>query len=254
MNDATLEPLSVPRPWNLAAEGYEEILRPWFAAYAADAIALSGVSAPASVVDVACGPGTLGLVAEERGLKVTAVDFSPRMIAGLRNAVLGDGESLPFADGTFDAGFSMFGVIFFESPARGLAELVRVIRPGGIAVVSSWQPLDETPLLVELFDALRSEDPDLFFPEDELSFPGELESAMVRAGFEEVAVRESTHSLSCASLDDALERLARSTLPLPLLDWKRLRSGVRARLAVRFGEGPQTLVYPAWLAAGRRPV
>ena len=266
MTHAPLDPLSVPRPWNLAAEGYGEVLMPWFSRYAADAVALSGVSAPASVLDLACGPGTLGLVAAGRGLRVTAVDFAGRMLAGLRretrlDAVLGDGEALPFTDGTFDAGFSMFGVIFFASPARGLGEMLRVLRPGGAAVVSAWQPLDETPLLVELFAILRSEDGSLCFPEDELSLPGELESAMRRAGFAGVTARESTHSLPCASLDDALERLARSTLPLPLLrrrlapgDWHRLWTGVRARLAARFGEGPQTLTYPAWLAAGRKPV
>jgi ubiquinone/menaquinone biosynthesis C-methylase UbiE len=269
MTHATPEPLSAPLPWNLVAEGYGDILMPWFSRYAADAIELSGVSAPAAVLDVASGPGTLSLVAAARGLRVTAVDFAGCMMAALRRsaqsrdlrveAVLADGESLPFPDEAFDAGFSMFGVIFFAIPARGLGEMLRVLKPGAPAVISTWQPLAETPLLEELFSAVKSEDGSLSFPEDELSLPGELESAMTEAGFIGVTTREAAYSLECSSLDDALERLARSTPPFPQLrqslpprEWNRLWAGVRGRLAARFGEGGQSLRYPAWLAAGRK--
>jgi SAM-dependent methyltransferase len=271
MTHSTSGPFSAPLPWNLAADGYVDILVPWFSRYAADAIALSGVSAPAAVLDVASGPGTLSLLAAERGLRVTAVDFAARMMARLRKdaevrgldpigAVLADGGSLPFTDGAFDAGFSMFGIIFFPSPARGLGEILRVLKPGGLAVISSWQQLEETPLLVELISIMKSEDESFVFPEDALSLPGELESAMIEAGFMDVITREATYSLECSSLDDVLESLARSTLPFPLLrqrlppqDWNRRWAEARGRLARRFGEGAQSLIYPAWLAAGRKP-
>jgi 2-polyprenyl-3-methyl-5-hydroxy-6-metoxy-1,4-benzoquinol methylase len=67
--------------WNLAAKGYEDVLMPWFSGYALDALELSGVSAPAAVLDVASGPGTLSLLAAERGPRVTAVDFAELMAA-----------------------------------------------------------------------------------------------------------------------------------------------------------------------------
>lgn len=271
MTHASPGPFSAPLPWNLAAGGYTEVLMPWFSGYALDALALSGVSAPATIIDVASGPGTLSLLAAERGFRVTAVDFAQRMLVGLREsarsrglvhvrAVLAEGESLPFADGAFDAGFSMFGVLFFPDPARGLSEMLRVLGPGGLAVVSTWQPLEETPFLVEMISVLEAENESFSFPADELSRPGELKDAMTAAGFVDVATRESTHSLECGSLDDALDRLARSTVPFPLLrqrlperEWNRVWAAVRARLAGRFGEGPQTLRYPAWLATGRKP-
>lgn len=264
-------PFSAPLPWNLAAEGYADILMPWFSGYAFDALELSGVSAPAVVLDVASGPGTLSLLAAERGLRVTAVDFAERMVAGLRKnakekglhylaAVLADGESLPFTKGAFDAAFSMFGVLFFQSPARGLSEVLRVLKPGGLAVASTWQPLKETPFLVEMISILQSECDSFFFPEDELSQPGELNDVMKEAGFVDVITREVTYSLECGSLHEALERLRRSTVPFPLLrqrfseeEWNRLWARTHGRLATRFGEGSQSLRYPAWLVAGRKP-
>ena len=258
-------------PWNLAAGGYADILMPWFSRYAADAIAWSEISAPSSVLDVASGPGTLSLLAAERGLRVTAVDLAERMVVSLRHgaasrgldgvrAVRADGEWLPFADGTFEAGFSMFGIIFFPNPLRGLSEMLRVLKPGGLAVIATWQPLAATPLLVELVEAIQAEDESFSFLEDELSLPGELESAMAETGFTGVTTREATHSLECDSLAQTLERLAESTVPflvmrqrLPVEDWNRVWTRAHGRLARRFGEGAQSLSYPAWLAAGRKP-
>ncbi len=258
-------------PWNLAADGYADVLMPWFSSYAADALAWSGISAPAAVLDVASGPGTLSLLAAERGLRVTAIDLAERMVVSLHQgaesrgvdgvaAVRADGEWLPFADGTFEAGFSMFGIIFFPSPPRGLREMLRVLRPGGLTVIATWQPLAATPLLVELIEAIQAEDESFSFLEDELSLPGELENAMTETGFTGVTTREVTHSLECDSLAQTLDRLAESTLPFIVLrqrlsaeDWNRVWTRAQGRLARRFGEGPQSLHYPAWLAAGWKP-
>ena len=46
---------------------------------------------------------------------------------------------------SFDAAFSMFGLIFYSDRARGLQELRRVVRPGAPVVVSSWHPMDTIP-------------------------------------------------------------------------------------------------------------
>lgn len=83
---------------------------------------------------------------------VDAVDFSSAMLDTLRARADGldhvhlheaDGQALPFPDGIYDAGFSMFGLMFFPDRARGWAGLRRVLRPGGRAVVASWHPLDQ---------------------------------------------------------------------------------------------------------------
>ena len=94
-------------------------------------------------LDVACGSGKL--TAELRRLApaglVIGMDFSARMlqVAARREPgpryVRGDGLRLPFADGVFDAVTVAFGLRNFADPGRGLAEMRRVLRPGGRAVV-----------------------------------------------------------------------------------------------------------------------
>lgn len=66
------------------------------------------------------------------------VDRARQRLAGSPNAsvVVDDGQSLSFADGSFDAVVCSFGLMFFPDPARGLSEFHRVLRPGGRAAVS----------------------------------------------------------------------------------------------------------------------
>ena len=52
----------------------------------------------------------------------------------------GDAEALPFADGAFDAAVSGYGIIHLPRPAAALAEMARVLRPGGRLAVSVWAP------------------------------------------------------------------------------------------------------------------
>ena len=99
------------------------------------------------VLDACCGTGDLALAAERAGGKVTGLDFSERMLARARKKsqtvewVLGDVTALPFEDGSFDAvtvGFGIRNVLDLEA---GLAELARVVRPGGrIACLEITRP------------------------------------------------------------------------------------------------------------------
>jgi demethylmenaquinone methyltransferase/2-methoxy-6-polyprenyl-1,4-benzoquinol methylase len=89
------------------------------------------------VVDVCCGTGDLALADLRAGGRVTAVDFSPRMLERARRKseevewVEGDALALPFADGSFEAATVGFGVRNVADLEAGIRELRRVLVPGG---------------------------------------------------------------------------------------------------------------------------
>jgi demethylmenaquinone methyltransferase/2-methoxy-6-polyprenyl-1,4-benzoquinol methylase len=101
-------------------------------------LAAEAAVAPGSrVLDACCGTGDLALAAERAGGKVTGLDFSERMLARAREKsqtvewVLGDVTALPFEDRSFDAVTVGFGIRNVPDLEAGLAELARVVRPGG---------------------------------------------------------------------------------------------------------------------------
>jgi SAM-dependent methyltransferase len=195
-------PLASPLPWDLVADEYAEFTAPFFANYARVALDRAGVGAGSRVLDVACGPGTLSLLAAKRGSHVTAVDFAPATMQRLekcakREAVairpcVADGQALPLSDASYEAAFSMFGLIFFPDRAKGLRELLRVLVPGGVAAIASWQPMERFPLLADAYATIRHLLPNLPFGAGKapLGEAHEVLDEMRSAGFADVIVEE----------------------------------------------------------------
>jgi ubiquinone/menaquinone biosynthesis C-methylase UbiE len=102
------------------------------------------------VLDVAAGNGNVSLAAARRWCAVTASDYVPALLERARERAaaerLGielreaDAEALPFADESFDAVVSSFGVMFTPDQDRAAAELVRVCRRGGKIGLANWTP------------------------------------------------------------------------------------------------------------------
>ena len=102
------------------------------------------------VLDVAAGNGNASLAAARRGAVVTSTDYVEDLLK--RGAVraeadglkiefrVADAEALPFADASFDAVLSTFGVMFTPDQPKAAAELVRVCRPGGRIGLANWTP------------------------------------------------------------------------------------------------------------------
>jgi ubiquinone/menaquinone biosynthesis C-methylase UbiE len=119
----------------------------------------------ATLLDVACGVGAVAVPAAERVLhlgvgRVVATDFAPEMVKRTRHALhaLGvgeptvrcevhDGESLDFADASFDAVLSCFGIFLFRDRGAGWREAARVLRPGGTFATSVWMGPSHNPML-----------------------------------------------------------------------------------------------------------
>ncbi len=103
---------------------------------------------PANVLDIATGTGDLAISLAEQGLNnIVGLDISEGMLNVGRQKIaerhldkqitmqLGDSEDLPFADNSFDAICVSFGVRNFETLEKGLAEILRVLKPGGLFIV-----------------------------------------------------------------------------------------------------------------------
>ncbi|WP_034062137.1 bifunctional demethylmenaquinone methyltransferase/2-methoxy-6-polyprenyl-1,4-benzoquinol methylase UbiE [Lacinutrix jangbogonensis] len=103
---------------------------------------------PETVLDIATGTGDLAInLAETSALKITGLDISSGMLdvgktkiaaKNLDNKIemiIGDSENMPFEDNAFDAITVAFGVRNFETLAKGLKDILRVLKPGGTFVI-----------------------------------------------------------------------------------------------------------------------
>jgi ubiquinone/menaquinone biosynthesis C-methylase UbiE len=262
-------PLASPEPWNLVADDYTLELLPMFELFSKDALALAPTAAGARLLDVAAGPGTLTLLAADSGRSVSAIDFSPQMVANLKRRLngaqlgadvrLGDGQELPWPDAEFDAAFSMFGLMFFPDRARGFRELFRVLKPGGTAVVSSWADLQGIFRSVML--AMREILPDIAFGSGKgpLGDPEGFAQELSAAGFADVTVTPVTHTVRGESPKELWAQFQRTTAPIVLLKkrlgdakWAEVTSGVVTRLEAEHGTGAVDITTTAYLGYGKK--
>ncbi len=111
-------------------------------------VELIGAQQPKRVLDIATGTADLAILsAQIPSAKIVGLDLSAGMLEVGRkkiqeanlsdriDLVLGDSEQLPFEDNSFDAITVAFGIRNFDNLERGLAEILRVLRPGGIFVI-----------------------------------------------------------------------------------------------------------------------
>lgn len=111
----------------------------------------AGIVAGETVLDIGTGTGVLALTAARRGAAVTGLDLTPELIEQAReNAAiarmpdivwtLGDAEDLPYPDASFDVVVSQFGHMFAPRPDVAIAQMRRVLKPGGRIALATWPP------------------------------------------------------------------------------------------------------------------
>ncbi len=259
---------SLVRPWNLVADGYTAGVLPMMEHFAREALQLAALPSAPHIVDVATGPGTLAFLAARDGVAVSAIDFSPGMVAKLRDREMemgirlvdvrvGDGQDLPFDDDFFDGAFSIHGLIFFPDRAAGFRELHRVLRPGRRAVVTSMASLSsQFNMAIQL---ISSELPDLPIAKGEppLSDPEVFRREMSAAGFREVSVHTFEYSETMPTPTDFWGKVQRAAAFVVLLQhrlgeerWAEVSQRVAKQLAMALGDGPVEEVYTAHLGVG----
>lgn len=159
------------------------------------------------VLDACCGTGDLAVAASRLGGTVTGLDFAPRMLERARRKlpsatwVEGDLLALPFEDGSFESATVGFGVRNVSDLSRALAELRRVLAPGGrLAVLEITQPRGVlAPFYRVWFDTvvpligkgLKGGEAYTYLPASVRRFPApdELKALLEESGFGEVRYR-----------------------------------------------------------------
>jgi SAM-dependent methyltransferase len=119
-------------------------------AVAAQLVRHARVRAGQDVLDVACGTGVVAVTAARLGARVAGLDFTPELLERAReNSELaevqvawheGDVERLPFDGSAFDFVLSQFGHMFAPRPELAVAEMLRVLKPGGTIAFATWPP------------------------------------------------------------------------------------------------------------------
>ncbi len=115
-------------------------------------------SKPEKLLDVATGTGDFAIAATRiKNIKVTGIDISEGMLevgrkkvakkklSGQIDLLKADSENLPFHNSTFDAAIVGFGVRNFENLEKGLAEIYRVLKPGGTFIVLEFSKPVKAP-------------------------------------------------------------------------------------------------------------
>lgn len=121
-------------------------------------VGIVGKNNPDSILDIATGTGDLAIqLADTNASKIIGLDISSGMLEvgkqkvlkkGLTTTidmVLGDSENMPFEDNTFDAVTVAFGIRNFETLEKGLAEIYRILKPGGNFVILETSVPTKTP-------------------------------------------------------------------------------------------------------------
>ncbi|KAJ3540357.1 hypothetical protein NM208_g5106 [Fusarium decemcellulare] len=217
---------------------------------------LEDIYKPESILlDNACGTG---IVSEEVILRarrentilpiIHPVDPAPNMVDicskklaaldvsdGINTGVM-PGERLLFPDEMFTHSITNLGILFFTDGVAGARHIYRTLKPGGIAVVTSWSALGYLENVIHPAQAIvRPNDPAYKLPISEVWFdPSHVEECLRDGGFQQVSISSRTVHYGAASVPELVDLLLNSLKMLwgnwPEEDQKKLRDAAREQI------------------------
>lgn len=133
--------------WNKKAAGYHDVYEPIVAKAVEAALDRVEAGPGRRLLDVGSGPGYVAAAAASRGSEVVGVDLAESMVALARELhpdlefEVADAQDLPFPEGSFETAVASFALFHMPRPDFALAELARVLRPGGrLAMTTGTRP------------------------------------------------------------------------------------------------------------------
>jgi ubiquinone/menaquinone biosynthesis C-methylase UbiE len=197
--------LKAEKTYNTAADYFDATPLAFWERYGRRTVERLNLARGAAVLDVCCGTGASALPAAQAvgpGGGVIAVDLAEELLklgrakaaaAELRNIEFrrGDMTALGFSDGSFDAVVCVFGIFFVPDMEAQLAELWRMVRPGGQLAITTWGPGIFSPAYEIWLDIVRRVRPDLhsaFNPWDRITTPQAVRRLFADAGVAQVEV------------------------------------------------------------------
>ena len=226
---------------------YEEFMGAWSRLAGDTFLTWLAPSSGLRWIDVGCGNGAFTDTLVQRcaprqvqGLDPSQaqLDFARSRLAGQAAEFrLGGAESLPFADATFDAAVMALVIFFVPDPARGVAEMARVVAPGGSVSAYAWDILGGGfPFAAIQQEMAAMGMPPLWPPSVEAARIDAMEALWKGAGLVDVETREITVQRTFADFDHYWRiaqtgpRIAPRVATLSQADGASLKERVRAKL------------------------
>ncbi len=258
-------------PWS-SGDAYEPYIGRWSRLVATEFVAWLDTPAGATWLDVGCGTGALteAVLAGAEPAAVIGVEPAERYLAFARRRLTdprvtfqpGDATAIPVPDATVDAVVSGLMLNFVPDAEAALAELARVVRPGGTIAGYVWDYAEGMRLLKYYWDAAASLDPAAGALDEGCRFPlcrpEPLTALFTGAGLAGVEVRPIEVPTTFADFDDYWSPFlggqgpaAGHLMTLPQDDQVRLRELLRDTLPTE-PDGTIPLTARAWAVRGTR--